>query len=65
MLTLDDGPGVMTPDVLRILADANVRALMHVMYRSRAASLAALPRIIAELHADGYRFVTVSDLISR
>ena len=39
--------------------------LLHVMYWSWAASLAALPRIIAELHADGYRFVTVSDLISR
>lgn len=39
--------------------------LLHVMYEGRAASRAAIPRIIDELRADGYRFVTVSDLITR
>jgi peptidoglycan/xylan/chitin deacetylase (PgdA/CDA1 family) len=39
--------------------------LLHVMYEGRGASRAAIPRIVSELSADGYRFVTVSDLISR
>ena len=39
--------------------------LLHVMYEGRAASRAAIPRIVDELRADGYRFVTVSDLIAR
>jgi len=39
--------------------------LLHVMYEGRAASRAAIPRIVDELRADGYRFVTVSDLITR
>lgn len=39
--------------------------LLHVMYPSRAASRAAIPRIVDELRSDGYRFVTVSDLLSR
>ncbi|MBI5232130.1 MAG: polysaccharide deacetylase family protein [Coriobacteriales bacterium] len=37
--------------------------LMHVMVDSRAASREALPRILQELSADGYTFVTVSDLL--
>lgn len=39
--------------------------LLHVMYEGRAASRAAIPRIVDELRTDGYRFVTVSDLITR
>jgi peptidoglycan/xylan/chitin deacetylase (PgdA/CDA1 family) len=39
--------------------------LLHVMYEGRAASRTAIPRIVDELRADGYRFVTVSDLIAR
>ena len=39
--------------------------LLHVMHEGRAASRAAIPRIVDELRADGYRFVTVSDLITR
>jgi peptidoglycan/xylan/chitin deacetylase (PgdA/CDA1 family) len=39
--------------------------LLHVMHEGRAASRAAIPRIVDELRADGYRFVTVSDLIAR
>ncbi|HET6735289.1 polysaccharide deacetylase family protein [Mycobacterium sp.] len=38
--------------------------LLHVMYEGRAASRAAIPRIVAALRSDGYRFVTVSDLIA-
>jgi peptidoglycan-N-acetylglucosamine deacetylase len=39
--------------------------LLHVMYEGRAASRAAIPPIVAALRSDGYRFVTVSDLIAR
>ncbi len=39
--------------------------LLHVMHEARAASRAAIPRIVDELRADGYRFITVSDLITR
>ena len=38
---------------------------MHVMYDSRGASRIALPRILDELSARGYRFVTVSELMAR
>jgi peptidoglycan/xylan/chitin deacetylase (PgdA/CDA1 family) len=38
--------------------------LMHVMYESRDASRRALPRILEALAADGYRFVTVSQLLA-
>lgn len=36
--------------------------LLHAMYRGRAASRAAIPRIVDELRSAGYRFVTVSEL---
>nr|WP_198428689.1 polysaccharide deacetylase family protein [Nocardia bovistercoris] len=39
--------------------------LLHVMGEHGATSLAAIPRIVAELRSAGYRFVTVSDLIGR
>ncbi len=38
--------------------------LLHVMFRSREASMAAVPELIETLEADGYRFVTVNDLIA-
>jgi peptidoglycan-N-acetylglucosamine deacetylase len=38
--------------------------LLHVMYESRGASRAALPRILEALTAEGYRFVTVSQLLA-
>ncbi len=38
--------------------------LMHVMHKGRDASRAALPRILGALAADGYRFVTVSELLA-
>ena len=37
--------------------------LLHVWYRSRATSRAAVPLIVDRLHADGYRFVTVGELL--
>jgi peptidoglycan/xylan/chitin deacetylase (PgdA/CDA1 family) len=39
--------------------------LLHVLFEGRSASRAAIPRMVAKLRADGYRFVTVSDLIAR
>ncbi|WP_366515299.1 hypothetical protein [Mycolicibacterium frederiksbergense] len=58
------------PDIGRIVdvTTANVRpgsiVLLHVMMPSRSASRAAVPRIIERLRAEGYRFVTVSELLS-
>jgi peptidoglycan-N-acetylglucosamine deacetylase len=37
--------------------------LLHVWYRNRATSRAAVPLIVDRLHADGYRFVTVGELL--
>lgn len=37
--------------------------LLHVMYGSRDASRAAIPLIVDGLRSDGYRFVTVSELL--
>ncbi|AQA04173.1 polysaccharide deacetylase [Mycobacterium sp. MS1601] len=39
--------------------------LLHVMADSRAPSRAAVPLIIDRLRADGYRFVTVTDLLAQ
>ena len=38
--------------------------LLHVMYEPREATREALPRILSELEAAGYRFVTVSELLA-
>lgn len=38
--------------------------LLHLMYDSRAESRQALPAIIGALKAEGYRFVTVSELLA-
>ena len=57
------------PDAMVAYVRDNVRPgdiiLMHVMYEGRSASRAALPRILEALAADGYRFVTVSQLLAR
>jgi peptidoglycan/xylan/chitin deacetylase (PgdA/CDA1 family) len=37
--------------------------LLHVMFDGRAASRAAIPEIVSRLRTDGYRFVTVSELL--
>ncbi|MFD0365254.1 polysaccharide deacetylase family protein [Nocardia sp. GCM10030253] len=39
--------------------------LLHVMHEYAATALAAIPRIVSELRSAGYRFVTVSDLLTR
>jgi peptidoglycan/xylan/chitin deacetylase (PgdA/CDA1 family) len=56
------------PDALVAYVRDNVRPgdiiLLHVMYESRGASRAALPRILEALAADGYRFVTVGQLLA-
>lgn len=39
--------------------------LLHTMYASGAASRAAIVPIAAKLHAQGYRFVTVSELLEQ
>lgn len=38
--------------------------LMHVMYDGRKSSREALPEILERLAADGYRFVTISELLA-
>jgi peptidoglycan/xylan/chitin deacetylase (PgdA/CDA1 family) len=38
--------------------------LLHVMLESRSASRGAVPQIIEQLQSDGYRFVTVSELLA-
>jgi chitin deacetylase len=37
--------------------------LLHVMYDSRQATMQAVPQIIRQLKAQGYRFVTVHELL--
>jgi peptidoglycan/xylan/chitin deacetylase (PgdA/CDA1 family) len=55
------------PDALVAYVRENVQPgdiiLLHVMYDSREATRKALPRILEALAADGYRFVTVSQLL--
>ena len=56
------------PDALVAYVRERVRpgdiVLLHVMYPGREASRAALPRILEALAAQGYRFLTVSELLS-
>lgn len=58
-------------DAARIVeyVERNVRPgsiiLLHVEVPSRAAGREALPSLIGKLHAAGYRFVTVSELMRR
>ena len=64
----DSIPGIADdPDAIADYVVDNARpgsiVLMHVMVDSRAASRQALPRILRELTAKGYRFVTVSSLL--
>lgn len=57
-------------DARRILAHVLDRLkpgsiiLLHLMYESRAESRKALPAIIDRLHQNGYRFLTVSELLA-
>lgn len=38
--------------------------LLHVMYEQRRASMQAVPELIKQLKAQGYRFVTVNELLA-
>lgn len=62
----DSGRGASTEEIVDETL-ARVRPgsiiLLHVMYESGASSLAAIPRIAAGLKAQGYTFVTISDLV--
>ncbi len=53
-------------DIARYVSDSvkpGSIILLHVMFASRENSLAAVPLIIEQLKAEGYRFVTVSELL--
>lgn len=57
-----------TDEIVRIALDETRPGsiiLLHVMYPSRASSLEAIPGIVDGLRAEGYRFVTVSELLGR
>jgi peptidoglycan/xylan/chitin deacetylase (PgdA/CDA1 family) len=64
--TEPDSAGNLTVDEIVSETVASVRPgsiiLLHVMFDGRSASRAAIPRIVDRLRADGYRFVTVSEL---
>ncbi|BBY63919.1 polysaccharide deacetylase family protein [Mycolicibacterium helvum] len=63
-----DSAGAPTTDQIVDDTVNNVRPgsiiLLHVMQESRSATRRAVPRIIERLHAEGYRFVTVSELLA-
>lgn len=50
-------------DYVRERARPGSIVLLHVWWSSREASLAAVPLIVDSLRADGYRFVTVRELL--
>ena len=56
-------PGIVSHVVERVRPGSIV--LLHVWHGSRQTSRAAIPMIIEALQAKGYRFVTVSELVSR
>jgi len=60
--SIADDPDAMVKYVVEGARPGSI-VLMHIMYDSRAASRKALPRILQQLTAEGYRFVTVSDLL--
>jgi peptidoglycan/xylan/chitin deacetylase (PgdA/CDA1 family) len=61
--SIADDPDAMVAYVREHVRPGDI-VLMHVMYASRSASRAALPRVLEALAADGYRFVTVSQLLA-
>jgi peptidoglycan/xylan/chitin deacetylase (PgdA/CDA1 family) len=56
-------PEVIAANVINLVQPGSI-VLMHVMFRQRANSLAAVPLIIAGLRQRGYEFVTVSELLA-
>lgn len=62
-----EGRGAGAAEIVdRVLADVQPGSiiLLHVMYESRDETRAALPEVIRGLKEKGYRFVTVSELLS-
>lgn len=59
--SIQDDADAITEHVLENVRPGSI-VLMHVMYDSRDPSRRALPRILDGLAAQGYRFVTVSEL---
>ena len=56
-------PQTMARDVLEQVEPGSI-VLLHVMYKNREASRAALPLIIKGLKEKGYRIVTLSELLA-
>lgn len=63
VLALDASAQELTDHALQHTRPGSI-ILMHVMFKSRQNSMAAVPGIIAGLKEKGYRFVTVSELLS-
>ncbi|MFQ6393682.1 polysaccharide deacetylase family protein [Nocardia sp. KC 131] len=63
----DSGKAASTDDIvaetIREVRPGSI-VLLHVMHEYGATALAAIPRIVSELRSAGYRFVTVSDLLT-
>jgi peptidoglycan-N-acetylglucosamine deacetylase len=57
-----EDPGAMVDSVVKGARPGSI-ILMHVLVASRTHSREALPRILEQLSAKGYRFVTVSELM--
>lgn len=58
---IDGNTDAIVRDVLERVQPGSI-LLLHPMYPSRAATLAAVPKIIDALQAQGWRFVTVSEM---
>ncbi|MBN1811493.1 MAG: polysaccharide deacetylase family protein [Anaerolineae bacterium] len=62
-----EGRGAGADEIVeRVMAEVQPGSiiLLHVMYESRAETRAALPVVIRRLKEEGYRFVTVSELLA-
>src|SRR5215207_10715085 len=62
-LAADADAGAITRHVLNRTRPGSI-ILLHVMYPSRAETMKAVPFIIEGLKREGYRFVTVSELLA-
>ena len=58
-----EDPQTMATEVLEQVEPGSI-VLLHVMYKNREASRAALPLIIKGLKEKGYRMVTLSELLA-
>lgn len=63
VLPLDSSPGEIAQYAISNARPGSI-ILMHVMFKSRRNSMAAIPEMISGLKEDGYEFVTVSQLLS-